>query len=62
MLPDVRLERERRARINSGLIEKVSDLPPGTLGFCASGKITSDECRQMIEPYAALERGKKLNI
>jgi hypothetical protein len=45
------------------LIEKVSDLPPGTLGFRASGKITSDEYRQMIQPiYAALERGEKLNI
>ena len=45
------------------LIESVTDLPPGTLGFRASGKITSDEYRQMIEPvYAALERGEKLNI
>jgi hypothetical protein len=45
------------------LIEKVTDLPAGTLGFRASGKITSEEYRQMIEPiYAALERGEKLNI
>jgi hypothetical protein len=45
------------------LIETVTDLPSGTLGFSASGKITSDEYRQMIEPiYAALERGEKLNI
>jgi SpoIIAA-like len=45
------------------LIENVADLPPGTLGFRATGKITSDECRQLMEPiYAALERGEKLNI
>jgi SpoIIAA-like len=45
------------------VIEKVADLPPGVLGFRASGKITSDEYRRMMEPiYAALERGEKLNI
>ena len=45
------------------MIEKVSDLPPGTLGFRATGKITGDEYRRMIEPiYAALERGEKLNV
>lgn len=45
------------------LIENVTDLPSGTLGFRASGRITSDEYREMIEPiYAALERGEKLNI
>jgi hypothetical protein len=45
------------------LIETVPDLPAGTLGFRASGKISSDEYRQMMEPiYAALKRGEKLNI
>jgi hypothetical protein len=45
------------------LIENVTDLPPGTLGFRSSGKVTSDEYRQMMEPiYATLERGDKLNI
>ena len=45
------------------LIERVTDLPAGTLGFRASGKTTSEEYRQMIEPiYGALERGAKLNI
>jgi hypothetical protein len=45
------------------LVEAVTDLPAGTLGFHASGRITSDEYRQMMEPiYAALERGEKLNI
>jgi SpoIIAA-like len=63
MVPDVRLEREGRADRLAALIEKVTDLPPGTLGFRASGKITSDEYRQMMEPiYAALERGEKLSI
>jgi hypothetical protein len=45
------------------LIENVTDLPAGTIGFRASGKITNDEYRQVMEPiYAALERGEKLNI
>jgi hypothetical protein len=45
------------------LIQTIIDLPPGTLGFSASGKITSEEYRKMMEPiYAALERGEKLNI
>ena len=45
------------------MIENVTDLPPGTLGFRASGKIASDEYRKMMEPiYAALERGDKLDI
>lgn len=52
----------QRARVST-LIEKVPDLPVGTLGFRASGKITSAEYRQVMEPiYAALERGDKLNI
>jgi SpoIIAA-like len=46
------------------VIENVGDhLPAGVLGFRASGKVTSDEYREMMEPiYAALERGEKLNI
>jgi hypothetical protein len=45
------------------LIEPLTDLPPGTLGFRASGKLTNEEYQEMIEPiYAALERGEKLNI
>jgi hypothetical protein len=45
------------------VIERLTDLPPGTLGFRASGKIGSDEYRHMMEPiYEALERGEKLNI
>jgi hypothetical protein len=45
------------------VVESVTDLPPGTLGFRASGKITGDEYRKLMQPiYAALERGEKLNI
>ena len=45
------------------MIERLTDLPAGTLGFRASGKLTSDEYRQMMEPiYATLERGEKLNL
>jgi SpoIIAA-like len=45
------------------VIESVSDLAPGILGFRASGKVTSAEYREMMEPiYATLERGEKLNI
>jgi hypothetical protein len=37
------------------LIENITDLPAGTLGFRASGKVSSDEYRQMMEPiYAAI--------
>jgi hypothetical protein len=45
------------------VIETVADLPPGVLGFRASGTLTSAQYRQMIEPiYAALERGGTLSI
>jgi SpoIIAA-like len=45
------------------VIESVSERAPGILGFRASGKVTSAEYREMIEPiYARLERGEKLNI
>ena len=45
------------------MIEQLTDLPPGVLGFRASGKIGSAEYREMMKPiYDALERGEKLNI
>lgn len=45
------------------MLERLTDLPTGTIGFRGSGKITSDEYRQMMEPiYAALEREEKLNL
>jgi hypothetical protein len=38
------------------VVERVSDLPAGVLGFRASGKITSDEYVGMMAPiYASLE-------
>jgi hypothetical protein len=45
------------------VVERLADLPPGVLGFRASGKLTRDDYRELMEPiYAALERGDKLNI
>ena len=45
------------------MVEQLTEVPAGTLGFRASGRISSDEYRQMMEPiYAALDRGEKLNI
>jgi hypothetical protein len=45
------------------MVEQVTDLPAGVLGFRASGKVTRDEYREMMKPiYASLERGEKLNI
>jgi SpoIIAA-like len=45
------------------VVERVSDLPAGVLGFRASGKITRDEYQELMKPiYEALERGEKLNI
>ena len=45
------------------MVETPTDLPPGTLGFLLSGKLTREEYRDLIEPiYAALDRGEKLNV
>jgi len=45
------------------MVERVADLPDGVLGFRATGTITRDEYRALMEPiYEALERGEKLNI
>lgn len=45
------------------MVERVADLPDGVLGFRATGTISRDEYRKLMEPiYAALERGEKLNI
>jgi SpoIIAA-like len=45
------------------MVERVADLPEGVLGFRATGTITRDEYRELMEPiYATLERGDKLNI
>ena len=45
------------------MIAQLRDLPPGVIGFRASGKMTRDEYQQMMQPiYRALERGERLNI
>jgi SpoIIAA-like len=45
------------------VVEILRDLPAGTLGLLASGTVTSDEFRRLMEPvYAALARGDKLNV
>lgn len=37
------------------MIERIDDIPPGTIGLRASGKLTRDEYRQVLEP--ALRKG-----
>ena len=38
-------------------------MPPGTLGFLASGKITRSEYHEMLEPILeTLERGEPVNL
>jgi hypothetical protein len=45
------------------VIEAISDLPAGVMGFRASGKISRDEYHQMMEPiYALLERGDPVHL
>ena len=46
------------------MVERLTDVPAGTLGFRASGKLTRDEYHeQLMKPvYDALERGEKVNL
>jgi hypothetical protein len=45
------------------VIEPLTDLPSGVLGFRISGKLTHGEYQEMMKPvYDALERGEKLNL
>lgn len=45
------------------MIEPITDMPAGTLGFSASGKITRDEYHRMIEPvYEQLGRNEPVNL
>lgn len=32
------------------MIERIDDMPPGTIGFRASGKLTRDDYREILEP------------
>jgi stage II sporulation SpoAA-like protein len=45
------------------MVETLSGLPAGVLGFKGSGKITRDEYREMMDPiYNALEHGGPVNL
>jgi len=45
------------------MVETLTDLPPGVLGFRASGQVTSNDFSRVTDPiYAALGRGERLNI
>ena len=46
------------------MIEEIPDLPPNTIGFRASGRITRDEYHDQIVSAlrAALERGGTVNV
>jgi SpoIIAA-like len=46
------------------VVEQLSGLPPGVLGFRITGKLSRDEYHDsLMRPiYAALERGEKLRI
>lgn len=41
------------------MVEKIEDMPPGTIGFRASGEVTRDDYRSVLEPalHAAVEAG-----
>jgi hypothetical protein len=45
------------------VIRRLDDMPPGTLGFLASGKITRDEYHEMLVPILeVLDRGEPVNL
>ena len=45
------------------MVDRLAGLPPGVLGFRASGRLSRDEYRELIEPiHEALDRGEKLNL
>jgi hypothetical protein len=45
------------------VIAAIPDLPPGVLGFKATGKITGGEYRDMMKPiYDLLEKGGPVNL
>jgi stage II sporulation SpoAA-like protein len=45
------------------MIQRLDDMPPGTLGFLASGTITRGEYHEMIAPVLqTLERGQPVNL
>lgn len=42
------------------MIERIDDMPPGTIGFSANGKLTRDDYRNVLEPvlHEAAEAGE----
>ncbi len=42
------------------MVERIEDMPAGTVGFRASGKLTRDDYRQVMEPdlRAAADAGE----
>lgn len=42
------------------MVEKIEDMPPGTIGFRASGEVTREDYRQVLEPALreAVEAGE----
>ena len=32
------------------MIERIDDMPPGSIGFSANGKLTRDDYRNVLEP------------
>ena len=45
------------------MIETLSNLPEGVLGFKGSGKLSREEYREMMKPiYPALEQGGPVNL
>jgi hypothetical protein len=45
------------------MIDAIGGLPPGVLGFKASGKISGDEYQEMMKPiYELLEKGGPVNL
>ena len=44
------------------MVERLEGMPPGTIGFRISGKVTRDEYHELLAPvHEALERGEPLS-
>jgi hypothetical protein len=48
------------ARKGNVIVERIDDMPAGTIGFRASGKLTHDDYREILEPvlHEAAESGE----
>jgi hypothetical protein len=46
------------------MVERVADMPEGTLGFRASGPLTADDYRDVLVPplREAIDRGEKIRL